>query len=144
MKYKKEVVSNTRNRPFKRLLLKNGSRLNFHETSVFRAILHFYPSLKDLYTGKETIHSLYRCKGYHVAYRAFIKLTDWLAYSKVPELQTLRRTLIKWREEILNYFKTRITSARTEGYNHKAKLIQRNAYGFKNFQNYRLKILYSC
>lgn len=144
MKYKKEVVSNTRNRAFKRLLLKNGYKLKFHESQVLRAVLHFYPTLKDLYTAKEAIHSLYRCKGYNNAKRSFTKFTDWLAYSKIPELQTLRRTLIKWREEILNYFKTRITNARTEGYNRKAKLIQRNAYGYKNFQNYRLKILYSC
>ncbi|MDO9182557.1 MAG: ISL3 family transposase [Bacteriovorax sp.] len=144
MKYKKEIVSNTRNRAFKRLLLKNGHKLKFHESQVLRAVLHFYPTLKDLYTAKEAIHSLYRCKGYKNAKRSFTKFTDWLAYSKIPELQTLRRTLIKWREEILNYFKTRITNARTEGFNRKAKLIQRNAYGFKNFNNYRLKILYSC
>ncbi len=144
MKYKKQVVSNTRNRVFKRLLLKNGMKLKFHQSQVLRAVLHFYPELKDLYTAKEAIHSLYRCKGYNVAKRAFINLTNWLSYSKLPELQTFRNTLMKWRDEILNYFKTRITNARTEEFNRKAKLIQRNAYGFKNFQNYRLKILYSC
>ncbi|MCB9090953.1 MAG: transposase [Halobacteriovoraceae bacterium] len=31
-----------------------------------------------------------------------------------------------------------------EGYNRKAKLVQRNAYGFRSFKNYRLKLLYSC
>lgn len=144
MKYKKEVPSTARNKSFKRLLLKNGSKLNHHEITVLRSILHFYPELKDLYTAKEAIHALYRCKGYNNARHAFIKFTNWLAYSKVPELQTFRRTLMKWKEEILNYFRTRITNARTEGFNRKAKLIQRNAYGFKNFQNYRLKILYSC
>lgn len=144
MKYKKEVTATARNKAFKRLLLKNGFRLNHHEVHVLRSILHFYPELKDLYTAKEAVHALYRCRGYNTAKRSFTKFTNWLAYSKVPELQTFRRTLMKWREEILNYFKTRVTNARTEGFNRKAKLIQRNAYGFKNFQNYRLKILYSC
>jgi len=40
-----------------------------------------------------------------------------MALSKLPEIKTLRKTLVKWRQEILNYFRTRITNARTEGFN---------------------------
>lgn len=144
MKHKKEVIGNLRKNPFKHMLLKDGRNLKHHERTVLRAILHFYPTLKDLYTAKEAIHSLYRIKGHNQAKIAFTKFTDWLAYSEIPELQTLRSTLMKWRQEILNYFRTHITNARTEGYNRKAKLIQRNAYGFKNVENYRLRILCSC
>ena len=37
---------------------------------------------------------------------------ETLALSVVPELQTLRRTLIKWRKEILAYFYSgRLTNA---------------------------------
>ncbi|MBT3526362.1 MAG: ISL3 family transposase, partial [Bdellovibrionales bacterium] len=55
--------------------------------------------------------------------------------------QRLRKTLMKWRKEILNYFKTRITNARTEGYNNVAKSIIKRSYGFRNFNNYRLRVL---
>ena len=51
---------------------------------------------------------------------------------------------VRQQKEILNYFSTRLTNGRTEGYNRKAKLIQRCAYGFRNFENYRLKLLYMC
>ena len=67
-----------------------------------------------------------------------------MAHSGRKAVQSLRRTLVKWRIEILNYFKTRITNAKTEGYNRKAKLIQRKAYGYRNFENYRLRLLYDC
>jgi transposase len=67
-----------------------------------------------------------------------------MALSKIKEIQTLRRTLMRWREEILRYFKTGLTNARVEGFNRKCKLIQRNAYGFRSFENYRLRALYSC
>jgi transposase len=144
MRYKREVIGSARKNPFKNLLLKNRSRLLPHERAVLDRILEDFPTLRDLYTTKQAIHSFYQIKGYNQASRALTKLTDWLAYSKVPELQTFRSTLKRWREEILNYFKTHITNARTEGYNRKAKLIQRNAYGFKNFNNYRLKVLYAC
>ena len=126
------------------MLLLNAEKLQHHERSVLRAALHFYPDLKDLYTAKEALHSFYRINGYKRASKALTRLTDWLAYSKVPELQTLRRTLMKWRKEILNYFKSRLTNGRTEGYNRKAKVIQRNAYGFRSFKNYRLKLIYLC
>ena len=32
----------------------------------------------------------------------------------------------------------------TEGFHRKMKLIQRMAYGYKNFENYRLRILVQC
>jgi hypothetical protein len=35
-----------------------------------------------------------------------------------------------------------LTNGRTEGFNRVAKLIQRNAYGFRNFENYRRRLIY--
>ena len=87
---------------------------------------------------------LYRCKGRKIASKSLTKLTDILAMTKVKELQTLRRTLMSWREEILNYFENRITNARTEGYNNVCKQLQKRAYGYRNFNNYRLKVLNVC
>ncbi len=48
---------------------------------------------------------------------------------------------MKWREEILNYFKTGLTNARVEGYNNVAKSVKKRAYGYKSFKNYRLRLL---
>ena len=52
---------------------------------------------------------------------ALTALTDWLASSPLPELQTLRRTLMRWRHDVLAYFSTGLTNGRTEGFNNKAK-----------------------
>ena len=32
----------------------------------------------------------------------------------------------------------------TEGFHRKMKLIQRRAYGYRNFENYRLRVLVEC
>jgi len=32
----------------------------------------------------------------------------------------------------------------SEGFHRKMKLIQRRAYGFKNFKNYRLRVIAQC
>ena len=66
---------------------------------------------------------------------------DQMAHTKLPEIKTLRKTMLKLSEEILNYFKTKITNARTEGFNNLAKLYQKRAFGYKNFENYRLRLL---
>lgn len=51
---------------------------------------------------------------------------------------------MRWRREVLAYFVCRLTNARTEGYNGKAKLVLRRAYGDRSFENYRLRLLNSC
>ena len=54
-----------------------------------------------------------------------------------------RRAPIRDRE-ILNYFDYPITNGRTEGFNNKAKLVKKRAYGYRNFGNYRLRLLNAC
>ena len=104
----------------------------------------FSPELKEIYWFKERIYRFYRIKGLKKARKVWIDILDSMAHSKIPEIQSLRKTLRLWANEILNYFSTKLTNGRTEGYNRKAKLIQRCAYGFRSFKNYRLKLLYSC
>ncbi len=48
---------------------------------------------------------------------------------------------MKWRTEILAYFATGLTNGRTEGFNNKAKLVKRRAYGYRSFAKYRLRLL---
>ncbi|MCM0605929.1 MAG: transposase [Xanthomonadaceae bacterium] len=74
----------------------------------------------------------------------FQKLIDQLALTENPHLKTFRRTLIRWRNEILNFFKYRLTNARVEGFNNVAKVIKRRAYGFRSFENYKLRLLNAC
>ena len=106
--------------------------------------ISIFTELEEIYKFKERLLSIYNIRGFKRAKKSFIKLTDEMALSGRKQVQSLRRTLVKWRDEILNYFKTRITNAKTEGYNRKAKLIQRKAYGYRNFENYRLRLIYDC
>jgi transposase len=64
--------------------------------------------------------------------------------SEFPEISKLGRTLSYWKQEILNYFKTGLTNARLEGFNNKASLVRKRAYGYKNPNNYRLRVLSVC
>ena len=103
-----------------------------------------YPEMAELYEWKERLHSFYRIRGYYRAYTAYKKLVDDMSASLLPEIRTLRRTLLYWKEEILNYFLCRLTNARLEGFNCKAKLLKRRAYGYRNPENYRIQLLNAC
>jgi transposase len=140
-KARTEITGDKRSHPGRKLLLMNGSRLEYYEKKALYRWLEHHPKLKEIYFYKEALHRLYRTRGYEKSRRALIKLTDQMAYSNLKEIKTLRKTLMSWRNEILNYFICRTTNARTEGYNNLAKLLQKRAFGFRNFSNYRLRLL---
>lgn len=141
---RKEITGDKRTNPIRKLLLRSGKDLEHFERRALYEWLERYPELRELYHFKEAIYGFYRIRGYRAASRALIKLTDRMALSNLAEIKTLRRTFMKWRNEILNYFKTGITNARTEGFNNVAKLVQKRAYGVKSFEMYRLRYLNAC
>jgi len=52
------------------------------------------------------------------------------------------RTLKRHLENLLTYLQHRITNAVTEGLNSKIQSIKSAARGFRNFKNYRTRILF--
>jgi len=144
LRHRKEIVGTRADLRAKRLLLMSIKKLDYPSRHALREFLQRYPTLQELYQWKEKLHRFYRIRGYHNAAKAHRKLVDQMAWSALPEIKTLRRTLMKWKEEILAYFLTGLTNARTEGYNNKAKVVKRRAYGYKSFRNYRLKVLTAC
>jgi transposase len=69
---------------------------------------------------------------------------DELKASGFPPLITLAQTLASWKEEIACMWRFTKNNGITEGFHRKMKLIQRRAYGFRNFHNYRLRVIAQC
>lgn len=141
LKRRKEIAGTRANWKVRMLLLRSGKKLEYWERKTLWTYLEKYPELKELYGFKEAMHGFYRIKGYNRAATALTKMTDRMAKSDIKEIKTLRKTLMKWRNEILNYFRTGTTNARTEGFNNVAKVLKRNGYGYSSFKNYRLRVL---
>jgi len=141
---RKEVAGDRRKNPIGRLLLKNGYKLDSFKQQIVWRWLEDHPELKEIYSWKERLHLFYRIKGSNRAALVLTAMTDEMAKSEIKEIKTLRKTLMKWRREILAYFETGLTNGRTEGFNNLAKLVQRRAFGYKNFRNYRLRFLNAC
>ena len=138
---RKEITGDQRSNPVRKLLLMNEKRLQYFERRALHLWLDQNPVVKEVHFYKEALHRFYRINGLNKASRALTKLTDQMAHSSLKEIQKLRRTLKKWRVEILGYFETKLTNGKTEGYNRLAKGLQYRAFGYRSFKNYRLRLL---
>ncbi len=58
-----------------------------------------------------------------------------------PEVQKLGRTIKNWFDKIANFHLARITNGPTEALNNLIKRIKRIGFGFRNFENYRIRAL---
>lgn len=144
IKKRYEITGNRADARARRLLTMSSQKLDHWERKALWEYLENHPELQELYRYKEILHRFYRTKGFNRAAAALTMITDRMASSELKEIKTLRRTLMKWRVEILAYFETGLTNGRTEGYNNIAKLVQKRAFGYKNFRNYRLRLLSAC
>lgn len=143
---RREKLGHLNSNPSARLLFKSEEKLDheqkIHVSQMIR--LQGNETLREYYSFHQALRRFYRIRGFKRAELALEKLIHRASQSVIKPIKTLSETLKKWRVEILNYFTTQLTNARTEGFNNLAKLVQRRAFGFKNFENYRLRLLYAC
>ena len=74
----------------------------------------------------------------------FLYIIEELRRTKFAHLQILGETLNNWKEEIARMFRFSKTNSITEGLHNKMEMISRRAYGFRNFENYRLRVRVLC
>lgn len=60
----------------------------------------------------------------------------------IAPFQRVLKTLEEWKEEIWNGIRTGYNNGFTEGCNNTIKVLKRVCYGFRNFENFRRRILY--
>jgi len=58
-----------------------------------------------------------------------------------PEVQSLGRTIIRWKDQIAAWHKAHVSNGPTEAVNNLIKRIKRVAFGFRRFRNYRIRTL---
>jgi transposase len=122
----------------KYVLLKNESDLNEEQKAKLVQLKDVSPTLKSMHELKEEIRRVFEQANNWLV--GLWKLGRWLSGAKTyfPDSQN---TIIRWLDEIIAYFDYKTTSGVVEGINNKLKLIKRSAYGFRNFENFRVRCL---
>jgi transposase len=105
-----------------------------------------YPVLQQLYVAKQRLVRLMLLKTL-TAKRARAKipqLFELLGQLRDSPLRILAKTLTSWLEPIVAMWRFSKSNGITEGFHNKMEMISRRAYGFRNFENYRLRVLTHC
>jgi len=122
-------------------LLKGAERLADWEKERLNRLFYYYPELKKAWVLKEGFRMWYREEDRMRAEGRLGLLEERIVGDSSPEFKELLHTLTNWRKEILNYFDYRITNGFVEGKNNRIKTIKRMAYGYRNMDNFRMRIL---
>lgn len=141
--------SHRRNRGLLSLLRRRADRLDPEQRQALAGYLHAHPAIAALYQFKQELWELLRPNGLNppacrVRIRELLDRIWQLKNSPFDSLATLGQTLEDWQEEIARMWRFRRNNGITEGFHNKMEMISRRAFGFKNFDNYRLRVRACC
>ena len=134
-----------RRKYFKRsrtLLLKKLSSLNEDELEQLSHMLELSKDLAKAYYLTQEFYEVMSSKNLEEAKK---RLSNWYLHYQVAglkEFDSAFRAFSNWENEILNIFRTNLSNGFTEGCNNKIKVIKRNAFGVRNFERFRKRILH--
>ena len=108
-----------------------------------------FPALREIWRFKQRLCYLLlkkhrtRKQCLHLAKR-FLKALHDLSQAGLAPLVQLGQTLTSWAAEIATMWRFTRNNGITEGFHTKMEVLQRQAYGFRNFNNYRLRVRIMC
>lgn len=126
----------------KRLLTKRYDKLTEEQRQQVDVMLYSSVNLSSAHFLKELFYRILENKNKESAKKA---MSEWILEaqnSKIPVFVTCAKTFTNWSVGILNSFDCPYTNGFTEGCNNKIKVLKRNAYGFRNFERFRNRILH--
>lgn len=104
-------------------------------------LINYSEKLRIAYLEKERLLDIIHMKDVEKAVKL---LNEWVvrcAMSDIPELRNCAKTYTNWIEEIRNSLAVPYSNGPMEGYNNKIKTLKRVAFGFRNFTNFKARIL---
>lgn len=112
------------------------------EAVAFRALNQLNLKTSRAWRIKETFKEFWRYHYTGAAKRFCDAWSDNAMRSRLEPVKKVVRMLRRHEAGLLNYSKHRISNACAEGFNSAIQLIKANARGFRNFTNYRARILF--
>jgi transposase len=139
----------SRHRGLRSLMRRHRHRLSAEQQQRLDGYLAAHPALEIIYRFKQRLcHLLLKrhrtrrqCR---ILAPRLLKAIYQLRQARLPQLVQLGETLDSWKEEIATMWRFTRNNGITEGFHTKIEVLQRQAYGFRNFQNYRLRVRVMC
>ncbi|MCP4055180.1 MAG: ISL3 family transposase [Mesoflavibacter sp.] len=118
------------------ILRKKEKDLTLEDKEVLKLLFKYSPDLKLAYGSSNQLTSIFNSN--LSKFHAKHKINSWIRGVEKSGLNCFRtfiKTLIKFKDEITNYFVDRNTSGFVEGLNNKIKAIKRRCYGILNIEH---------
>lgn len=126
------------------IFLKADSKRSPEEKSHMEKVMKDNEAFMRLELIKERMLTLFDQPDSKAAAEVFSEMGDWIFEAGFPPLKAWWRRCKKQWSTIANYFTYRVTTALSEGINNVIKSVKRAAFGFRNMDYFRLKILQRC
>lgn len=126
------------------LWVKNEENLTEEERRRLEELKKRFPQLKALAEAREGLRAIFEDRGVSTVEQGKEWLLAWMEQVKelgLKALQEFSATLTRWLDGIANYFATRSSNGRTEGFNHALRSVLWRAFGMQNFSNFRQRVL---
>ena len=123
-------------------LLKNAEDLTDDQRKKLNQVFLLTPQLKVFYENKEKFRLIFNQR--LTREQGEIELNQWIEEVNKMKNKYLNQflcTLSNWKEYVLNYFTHRYTTSIIEGINNSIKTVKRMGYGFRNFANFKQRVL---
>ena len=126
------------------LWVTNWENLSAQQQQKLTALKKRFPELGKLADQREALRGLFNDTAIRSPAEGRQRLQTWMEQARKLGLAALNKffkTLTNWMEKIANYFHSRSSNGRTEGFNHGLRSILWRAFGMTNFENFRLRVL---
>ena len=123
----------------------NWENLSAEQQQELAALKQRFPELGKLADQREALRALFNDTTIGNPAAGRERLQAWMEQARTLGLVALNKffkTLTNWMDKIANYFHSRSSNGRTEGFNHGLRSILWRAFGMTNFQNFRLRVLH--
>ena len=114
------------------------------EAVSFRALNQLNLKTSRAWCIKENFIQFWSYSYKGAARRFFKAWSNNAMRSKLEPIKKVVKMLRRHEDGLLNFSQHRISNACAEGFNSAIQLIKANARGFRNFTNYRARILFHC
>ncbi len=126
------------------LILSRQKRLSPEKKETLFDLLDINKKLYTTYLLKEQILDIFDETNEQTAIKRLNRWLKNIEKAGLEEFQKSAKRIKKYIYGIINYFKYQLTNAQSEGFNNKINIIKRRAYGFRDLEYFKLKILQTC
>ena len=128
----------------KYLWLKSPDTWEANERKLFNDLMQDELKVGRAWVLKEMFRKFWEYKKEWSALRFFKQWYFRATHSRLKPIIEVAKLLKRHLDGLLAYMEHAITNAVTEGLNSKIQAIKSNARGFRNFEHYRIAILFEC